>query len=104
MSKNLLEVKNLHIEFRTYDSVVKAINGMNFNVPQGKTVALVGETGAGKTTTALATMGLIPRPPGVITAGEILFHGQDILKMNENKLHDYRGKKISMILKCCCRR
>lgn len=97
MSRNLLEIKNLHIEFRTYDGVVRAINGMSFDVPPGKTVALVGESGAGKTTTALATMGLVSCPPGVITGGEILFDGQNILKMNESQLRTYRGKKISMI-------
>lgn len=97
MNENLLEVKNLSIEFRTYNSVVKAINGMSFNVPVGKTVALVGETGAGKTTTALAVLGLVPRPPGVITGGEILFKGENILKISESKLRGYRGGKISMI-------
>lgn len=97
MSENLLEIKDLNIEFRTYDGVVKAINGMTFNVPKGKTVGLVGETGAGKTTTALAIMGLVPNPPGVITGGEIKFEGVDLLKANEAMMHDYRGEKISMI-------
>ena len=60
MSENLLEIKDLSIEFRTYDGVVKAINHMSFDVPKGKTVGLVGETGAGKTTTALSVMGLVP--------------------------------------------
>lgn len=97
MSDNLLEIKNLHIEFRTFDGVVKAINGMSFNVPHGKTIGLVGETGAGKTTTALAVMGLVPSPPGVITSGEILFDGEDLLKMNELKLRNMRGDQMAMI-------
>ena len=86
MSENLLEIKDLSIEFRTYDGVVKAINHMSFDVPKGKTVGLVGETGAGKTTTALSVMGLVPNPPGVITSGSILFEGTDLLKMNESAM------------------
>ena len=86
MSENLLEIKNLCVEFRTFDGVVKALNGMEFSVPRGKTVGLVGETGAGKTTTALSVMGLVPAPPGVITAGEILFDGEDLLKIGQHKL------------------
>ena len=97
MSEQLLEIKHLSIEFRTYDGVVKAINDLSFSVPKGKTVGLVGETGAGKTTTALAVMGLVPDPPGVVTGGEILFEGKDLLKMKEAELCQYRGKKIGMI-------
>ena len=97
MSENLLEIKNLSVEFRTFDGVVKALNGMEFSVPKGKTVGLVGETGAGKTTTALSVMGLVQSPPGVITSGEILFDGEDLLKISKNKLRKYRGDRISMI-------
>lgn len=97
MGENILEIKNLSVEFRTYDGVVKALNGMSFNVPKGKTVGLVGETGAGKTTTALSIMGLVQSPPGVITSGEILMEGEDLLKIGESKLRKYRGDKISMI-------
>lgn len=97
MNENLLEIKDLSVEFRTYDGVVKAINHMTFNVPEGKTVGLVGETGAGKTTTALSIMGLIPNPPGVITSGSILFKGRDLLKLSESDMCQYRGKKIGMI-------
>ena len=78
-----LEVRNISIEFRTFDGVVKAVNNMNFKVPRGKTIGLVGETGAGKTTTAMAILGLVPSPPGVITSGEILFEGKDINKMSK---------------------
>ena len=94
MSENILEIKNLSVEFRTFDGVVKAINGMSFDVPRGKTVGLVGETGAGKTTTALSVMGLVQSPPGVITEGEILFDGEDLLKAGEAKLRKYRGIKF----------
>ncbi len=97
MSENLLQIKNLSIEFRTFDGVVKAINNLNLELPKGKTIGLVGETGAGKTTTALAIMGLIPNPPGVITSGEILFEGKDLLKAGKKELQEYRGNKIAMI-------
>ena len=92
-----LEVRNLSIEFRTFDGVVKAVNNMNFKVPRGKTIGLVGETGAGKTTTAMAILGLVPSPPGVITSGEILFEGKDINKMSKQELRKIRGSEISMI-------
>lgn len=97
MSDNLLQIKDLSIEFRTFDGVVKAINHLNLALPKGKTIGLVGETGAGKTTTALAIMGLVPNPPGVITSGEILFEGKDLLKANKKELQEYRGNKIAMI-------
>ncbi len=97
MSEKLLEVKDLCVEFRTYDGTVKAINHMTFQVPEGSTVGLVGETGAGKTTTALAIMGLVPKPPGVITSGSILFEGTDLLRLSESDFYEYRGKKIGMI-------
>lgn len=97
MCDNLLEIKNLHVEFRTYDGVVKAINGMNFSVPRGKTVGLVGETGAGKTTAVLSVMGLVQSPPGVITQGQVLFEGRDLLKMGDHELRSMRGEKIAMI-------
>ena len=97
MNENLLEIKDLHVEFRTYDGVVKAINGMSFSVPKGKTVGLVGETGAGKTTTVLSIMGLVQSPPGVITKGEILFEGRDLTKLDDEERRKMRGEKISMI-------
>ncbi|MEY8339289.1 ABC transporter ATP-binding protein [Lachnospiraceae bacterium 62-35] len=97
MDGNLLEIKDLHVEFRTYDGVVKAVNGMNFQLPRGKTLGLVGETGAGKTTSVLSIMGLVQSPPGVITKGEILFDGKDLRKMKEAELRRLRGEKIAMI-------
>ena len=97
MSDNLLQIKNLSIEFRTFDGVVKAINNLNLSLPKGKTIGLVGETGAGKTTTALAIMGLVPNPPGVITSGEVIFEGKDLLKASKAELQALRGGKIAMI-------
>lgn len=83
MSETLLEVKNLCVEYRTFDGVVKALNNLSFSIPKGKTVSLVGETGAGKTTVALSIMGLIPSPPGIVTSGEIIFEGEDLLKKSK---------------------
>ena len=93
----VLEVTNLHAEFRLHNGVVKAINGVNFAVEQGKTLAIVGESGSGKTATALSTLRLNPEPPCVYTAGEILFEGRDMLTMDERQLRDVRGRGIAMI-------
>ena len=97
MSESFLQIKNLSVEFRTFDGTVKAINNLNLELEKGKTIGLVGETGAGKTTTALAIMGLIPSPPGVITSGEILFEGKNLLQANKKELQEYLGNKIAMI-------
>ena len=78
-TENLLEIQDLSVEFRTDDGVVKAVNHMNLQLQRGKTLGLVGETGAGKTTTALSILRLIPDPPGVITGGSIRLGDTDIL-------------------------
>lgn len=80
-----VEVKNLYVEFKTDYGVVKAVNGLDISIAPGKTLGLVGETGAGKTTTGLAMMNLIPSPPGRIVQGEIRICGQDILKLSERE-------------------
>lgn len=95
--KNLLEVKDLSIHFITEDGVVKAVDDMNLEVGKGETLGLVGETGAGKTTTALGIMNLIASPPGKIVKGEIIFEGENLLKKNPNEIRKIRGNKISMI-------
>ena len=77
---NLLEIKDLTIQYETEGGIVHAVNNVSLNIEKGTTVGLVGETGAGKTTTALGVMRLIPSPPGVIVSGEILFDGEDLLK------------------------
>lgn len=97
MKENLLEIKGLSVEFRIYEGVVKAINNLNLSVPRKKTIGLVGETGAGKTTTALSIMRLIPKPPGMITSGEILFEGKDLLSVSNEEIHKLRGNRIAMI-------
>ena len=97
MSKHLLEIKDLVVEFHTEDDTVHAVNGVNLTVDAGETLGLVGETGAGKTTTALAILNLIQSPPGKIEGGEIIFDGENILEMNDARLHALRGSDISMI-------
>ena len=97
MKDILLDVKDLTIEYRTRKSVVQAVNGISFQVPRGTTLGLVGETGAGKTTTALGIMGLIPVPPGTISGGEILFQGENLLEKSPAEMRSIRGKRISMI-------
>jgi len=93
----LLEVKDLHVIYQTDDAVVRAVNGMNFSINRRETIGLVGETGAGKTTTALAIMRLLTGKTDRITGGEILFKGEDLLKKNKNDMRMIRGSSISMI-------
>jgi peptide/nickel transport system ATP-binding protein len=94
---NILEVKDLKIEFKTDEGIVNAVKGVSFNVPKGKTVGLVGESGSGKSVSSLAVMQLIPTPPGKISSGEILFNGQDLLKLSEKDMRSIRGNQIAMI-------
>lgn len=93
----LLEIKNLHVEFRVYGGALKVLDGVNFHVNVGEKVGLVGETGCGKTTTMKAVLRILPMPPARIPVGHILFKGQDVLKMRDDQLHATRGRGISMI-------
>ncbi|GIO26635.1 ABC transporter ATP-binding protein [Ornithinibacillus bavariensis] len=95
--KPLLEVKNLHTHFFTKTGVVRAVDGVNFDVKPGETLGIVGESGSGKSITAMSILGLIPSPPGRIVDGEILFKGEDLLKKSENQMRQIRGKEISMV-------
>lgn len=95
--EKLLEVNNLRVEYSDEDEIVSAVNGISFSVDKGETLGLVGETGAGKTTTALSIMGLIPVPPGRITDGEILYKGDNLLLKSEKQMRQIRGKEIAMI-------
>ncbi|MCD7992981.1 MAG: ABC transporter ATP-binding protein [Clostridia bacterium] len=95
--KPLLEVKDLVIHYETDDGVVKALNGVNIHIGVGETLGLVGETGAGKTTLAKGIMRLIPNPPGKILGGEVIFEGQDLLKLSTNGMEAIRSRDISMI-------
>jgi oligopeptide transport system ATP-binding protein len=93
----LLEVKNLSISFRTYLGKVHAVRDVSFSIDKGETVAIVGESGCGKSVTAQAIMGLIPTPPGAIEAGEIFFEGRELLALSKKEREKIRGQKIGMI-------
>ena len=93
----LLEIQDLSVEFRTDDGVVKAVNHMDLQLQRGKTLGLVGETGAGKTTTALSILRLIPDPPGVITGGSIRLGDTNILTAGKQEMEKLRGSQVSMI-------
>ncbi len=97
MAQNLLEVKDLVVQYIVDEDVVEAVNGVSFSLGNQETIGLVGETGAGKTTTALSIMGLIAQPPGKIVSGEIYYNGQDLLKISEKEYRDIRGDEITMI-------
>lgn len=94
---NELEIKDLTIHFVTRSGTVRAVNNVSFAIGKGETLGLVGETGAGKTTTALGILRLVPNPPGKIIGGEILFEGKDVMEMTEEELREMRGGSISMI-------
>ncbi len=94
---SLLEVKNLETQFFTQDGVVKAINNISYTVNEGETVGIVGESGSGKSVGVMSLMRLIPNPPGKIVGGQVLFNGQDLLKVSEEEIRSIRGNKIAMI-------
>ncbi|HLL32701.1 MAG TPA: ABC transporter ATP-binding protein [Streptomyces sp.] len=93
----LLEVRDLHVEFRTREGVARAVNGVTYGVDAGETLAVLGESGSGKSVTAQAVMGILDMPPGRITAGEILFRDRDLLKLKEDERRKVRGAEMAMI-------
>ena len=93
----LLEIRDLVIQYFTSEGVVEAVNGVSLRVEKGETLGLVGETGAGKTTTALGILGLVPDPPGRIVSGSIRFNGEELTEKTEREMHGIRGKQVSMI-------
>ena len=96
-SDKILEVKNLKTHFFTAAGTVKAVDGVSFSVRRGEVVGLVGESGCGKSVSSLSIMRLIQTPPGKIVGGEILFHGEDIVKMEDSRLRSIRGGKIAVV-------
>jgi oligopeptide transport system ATP-binding protein len=93
----LLDVSDLRTQFFTQDGVVKAVNGVGFWLAEGEALGLVGESGCGKSVTALSLMRLIPQPPGRVVAGEATFAGRDLLKMRKRELRELRGGDVAMI-------
>jgi oligopeptide transport system ATP-binding protein len=96
-SEPLLAVSNLKTQFFTQDGVVKAVNGVSFRLMPGETLGIVGESGCGKSITAMSIMRLIPTPPGKIVDGQVVFQGKDILKMSDEQIRSIRGNDIAMI-------
>lgn len=97
MAKDLVEFKDLKTYFYTEDGIVQAVDGVSFKIRQGETVGVVGESGCGKSVTAMSLMRLIPNPPGKIIAGEILLEGKNILELSDDKMREIRGNDISVI-------
>ena len=93
----LLSVDNLHVEFRTREGVARAVNGVSYDLHEGETLAVLGESGSGKSVTAQAIMGILDTPPGFVTAGEVRFRGTDLLALPERERREYRGQRVSMI-------
>lgn len=96
-NQNLLDIKNLTIHYKTDDGTVHAVDNLDLLLGYGETLGFVGETGAGKTTTALGIMQLVPNPPGKIVSGEIYLEGENLLNKSEREMQDIRGSKIAMI-------
>jgi oligopeptide transport system ATP-binding protein len=94
---SLLEVKGLETRFFTQDGLVKAVNGISYHLDEGETLAIVGESGCGKSVGVLSLLRLIPQPPGKVTAGEVWFEGKDLLKMSDEEIRQVRGNRIAMI-------
>ncbi|MDK2867029.1 MAG: peptide/nickel transport system ATP-binding protein [Clostridiales bacterium] len=97
MRDKLLEIKKLKVIYSTDGKVVEAVNHIDLEIHKGEALGLIGETGAGKTTTALSILNLIPNPPGKIVEGEICYNGQNLLKLSQKEMRAVRGNKISMI-------
>jgi oligopeptide/dipeptide ABC transporter ATP-binding protein len=94
---SLLEIENLSVEFHMTDGVIRAVNDVSFDVRRGEVVAVVGESGSGKSMTALAMLQLVPQPPGRITGGVVRFDGQDLLRLDEDGIRSFRGRRIGMV-------
>src|SRR3954468_11996795 len=93
----LLAVKDLRTYFSEDDKVVRAVNGISFDLERGKTLGIVGESGSGKSVTNLSILRLIPSPPGKIVSGEVLFDGRDLLTLSDEEIRKVRGKRISIV-------
>lgn len=97
MAQNILDCNNLHVSFRLQEGVFEAVRGLSFSLQEHKTLGIVGESGCGKSMTALALMRLIPNPPGEITAGSITFNNTELLSLPAQKMRSIRGRQMAMI-------
>ena len=97
MAMSLLMVKDLHVEFRLRGRTVHAVNGLSYQLRGGETLAILGESGSGKSVSAQAVMGLLDSPPAYVTKGEVRFRGTNLLALPEKQRRTYRGTKIAMI-------
>jgi oligopeptide/dipeptide ABC transporter ATP-binding protein len=97
MENKILEVRNLKTFFQTQNGIAKAVDGIDFSLDQGEILGIVGESGCGKSVTALSILRLVPNPPGKIISGEVYFEGKDLLKFSEKEMRNIRGNKITMI-------
>ena len=97
MNEKLLDIEELRVNFHIPEGVARAVDGVSFNLAPGETIGLVGDSGCGKSVTALSTLGLIPSPPGKIESGTIRFNGQNLLDLDSESLRQIRGRDISMI-------
>src|SRR5699024_6773777 len=95
--EKILEVEDLHVTFTTYGGTVQAVRGVTFDLHKGETLAIVGESGCGKSVTSNSIMRLIPNPPGKITKGSVKFKGKDLTKISEKKMRSIRVVDISMV-------
>jgi len=96
-NQNILEIKNLAVHYELEEETIKAVNGIDLKIAKKKALGLVGETGAGKTTTALSILRLVPNPPGVIKSGQILIDGRDVFSLSMAELKSIRGNDVSMV-------
>ncbi|NTV32382.1 MAG: ABC transporter ATP-binding protein [Deltaproteobacteria bacterium] len=97
MKETLLSIQDLKVYFRGDETLARALDGVSYDIRKGETVCLVGESGCGKTVSALTILGLIPRPPGEIAGGKILFHGRNLLELGEEEMQKIRGSRIAMV-------
>jgi peptide/nickel transport system ATP-binding protein len=97
MESNLLEIKDLAVEYHTDEAVIYAVNHIGLSIKKGETIGLVGETGAGKTSIARSILRILPMPPAKVISGEIFYCGNDLLKLSEREMRKIRGNKIAMI-------
>ncbi|MBM3303330.1 MAG: ABC transporter ATP-binding protein, partial [Deltaproteobacteria bacterium] len=93
----MLSVQDLKVYFMGNGRVARALDGVSYEVRQGETVCLVGESGCGKTVSALTILGILPQPPGKIMGGRVLFNGQNLLELGEEQMREIRGRRIAMV-------